>query len=146
MAFSKTFSIYPAKPAFGTFRESVDAGDYIKNKAAKATYCQANLCPSFLNTKSQSDLLLLRQAKNLSNNRCFQHGNNNDLNSNLYTKLDLNDICVIKNVEDDKCPTTIDPSLTFLGNYEIDPNGNLFGNTQCSINNYLNYRIYNPPH
>ena len=144
MAFSKTFSIYPAKPAFGTFRESINAGDYIKNKAAKASYCKSNLCHQVLNNKSQGELLLLKQAKNLSDSRCSSDINSYNLNSNLYTKLDLQNICVIKNIENGDCPTSIDTSLTFVGNYEMDPNGALFGNTQCGLNNYLNYRIYNP--
>ena len=28
--------------------------------------------------------------------------------------------------------------------YVIDPNGSLFGKSECGLNNYLNYREYNP--
>ena len=30
--------------------------------------------------------------------------------------------------------------------YIIDPSGNLFGNTQCGINNFLNYLVYSQPY
>ena len=33
----------------------------------------------------------------------------------------------------------------FYNRYIIDPSGQLFGNTQCGVNNFLNYLVYNPP-
>jgi hypothetical protein len=37
-------------------------------------------------------------------------------------------------------PTNPTPYLS----YNIDVSGNLFGNSRCGINNYLNYVVYNP--
>jgi hypothetical protein len=47
-------------------------------------------------------------------------------------------------------PVTISPSINptlqpFYYYYNIDPNGELFGNTQCGINNYTNFMEVSVP-
>ena len=55
--------------------------------------------------------------------------------------MNLENICVINSLATNTCPNTkINPSNIFILNYQIDPNGSLFGNTQCGINNFLQYR------
>ena len=39
-------------------------------------------------------------------------------------------------------PTTISTDAVPYLDYNIDPCGNLFGNTICGINNYVNYMVY----
>ena len=63
------------------------------------------------------------------------------LNINLITKLDLTNVPVIQNFINNDIPTTIVlTSIPYL-EYNIDPSGNLFGNTICGINNYEKYRV-----
>ncbi len=140
MAFNKYIN-YPAKPAFGAVLESDDAGNYIQNKAAKTIFCNASKCPQTSKVKNQSDLLLLRQARNLAKLRCDTPYNSLQLYSNLYTKMNISNVCIINTLETNTCPETkINPSNDFFDTYVIDSNGSLFGNDQCGLNNFLNYR------
>jgi hypothetical protein len=141
MAYFNNFNNYPAKPAFGSNIESDDAGNYIKNKTAKTSFCNALKCPQNTIGISQSNYLQLKQARYLGNFRCRPQYGNVNLNSNLYTTMNLENICVINSLATNTCPNTkINPSNIFILNYQIDPNGSLFGNTQCGINNFLQYR------
>ena len=54
---------------------------------------------------------------------------------NLITKLDLTDVPVI-------LPTTITTVTDPYKYYNIDPSGNLFGNTICGIDNWEKYMVY----
>jgi hypothetical protein len=74
---------------------------------------------------------------NKKNNLYLHHNtfNKTNLNRNLITKLNLSNVNVI-----DKIPLS-DPYLA----YNIDPDGELFGNSVCGLNNYNNYLEYNPP-
>ncbi len=141
-----SFKNYPAKPAFGVNRESINAGEYILRKKAKTSFCTAAGCPQKYLFNTQGNLNLLRTAKQLEFVKSKLPFNKNNLNINLVTKLDLEGICVIKDAIDDACPTSIIYSEIpdFYNRYIIDPNGKLFGNTQCGINNFLNYLVYNP--
>jgi len=57
----------------------------------------------------------------------------------LITKLNLMDVNVVQPVDMSM------NSIPYLY-YNIDPSGQLFGNTVCGINNFLNYLEYNPPY
>ena len=122
---SYSFKNSPAKPAFGSNKESIEAGDYILNKKKKVINCNS----SNLNCNN-----------NLNNNF-----NNYNLNINLATKLDLTNINVIEDASGNICPTTIiyDQIPNFYNRYIIDPKGQLFGNTQCGVNNFLSYLVPN---
>ena len=58
--------------------------------------------------------------------------------------MDLNDLSgntpVISTLSGN-FPVTINTETPFL-QYNVDPSGNLFGNTVCGINNFLNYVVY----
>jgi hypothetical protein len=61
----------------------------------------------------------------------------------LITKLDLKDVTVVEDFSGNVVPSTINvTSIPYLS-YNIDPSGNLFGNSQCGINNYVKYMVYN---
>jgi hypothetical protein len=141
-----SFKNYSAKPTFGSNKESNSAGDYILRKKARATFCTSAACPKIYNLNTQGDLNLLKTAKYLDNVNCRLPFNKNNLNINLVTKLDLTDVCVIEDASGNVCPTSIiyDEIPNFYNRYIIDPSGNLFGNTQCGISNFLNYLVYNP--
>lgn len=143
-----SFNNFSARAAFGTNKESNEAGDYILRKKARATFCKSSTCPPRYNFNTQGDLNLLRTAKYLDTINYNLPFNKNNLNVNLVTKLDLTGVCVIQDASGNVCPTNIiyDQIPYFYTRYVIDPNGKLFGNTQCGINNFLNYLVYNPPY
>mgnify|MGYP003353770974 CR=1 FL=1 len=141
-----SFKNYPAKPAFGVNRESVNASDYIFRKKSKASFCSYTLCPQKYTLNSQGELNLLRKSKYLENIKQTLPFGKSNLNINLVTKLDLEGVCVIEDASGNVCPTDIVylEIPNFYNRYIIDPKGKLFGNTQCGINNFLNYLVYNP--
>lgn len=107
-----------ANKAFGVFLESKDAGDYIRKKKLKTAYKVFDCCP-------------------------YQYAiNKGNLNINLISKLDLANVPVIQNFSTGDVPTTISTSSVPFMDYNIDPSGNLFGNTTCGINNFEKYLVY----
>jgi hypothetical protein len=134
---------YPARSAFGVNNAVQNAGDFILQKKAKRSYCKASN-----NVKTQSDLLLLRKSNYLKNKCQLYSFNKSNLNVNLFTKMNLQDVSVITNTETGVSPTPIDIPCDIPPyiSYTIDPSGVLFGNTLCGINNYQNFIVYNPPY
>ena len=78
-----------------------------------------------------------------------------DLIFGLYSKMELKNVCTV--IEGPPCDkidscvgcseiTKIDPSETnpFYFMHTIDPVGELFGNSSCGTNNFVNYMVYNP--
>lgn len=144
----RSFNNFSAKSAFGVNKESNGAGDYILKKKARATYCASSRCPPRYNLNTQGELNLLRTAKYIDMNNNRLSFNKNNLNINLVTKLDLTNVCVIEDASGNVCADNgiiyIDIP-NFYNRYIIDPSGQLFGNTSCGVNNFLNYLVYNPP-
>jgi hypothetical protein len=136
-----SFKTTSGRNTFGTFKSKYRSSDYITNKKAQTIFCNSSICPKGL---SYEQLLLFKKLKNLNNYDC-NNVNSANLNINLITKLNLENVSVIKNNVTDTSPTTIDSTTTnpYL-KYTIDPNGSLFGNTICGENNYVNYQEYNP--
>ena len=137
--------------SFGVFSEPLDAGDYIYNKKARASFCVANNCTPAVKVGTQSNMLLFNRSNNLSVFPCQNYFNKSNLNINLVTQLNLLDVPVIQDFSNNDVPTSIVP--TTMGNantnypyltYDVDPSGNLFGNTICGINNFVNYMEYIP--
>ena len=145
-----SFKSLSARATFGVFNESNDAGAYILNKKAKTTFCAANNCTAGTKVNSQGNLLLLKQSNYLNYYQCTNNINPTNLNINLITKLNLQDVPVIQsNNPPYETPTSMlsnNTTSTIYLDYIIDPSGNLFGNTPCGLNNYLNYLEYNPPY
>ena len=139
-----SFKTTSGKSAFGVFSEPQTAGDYLYNKKAKATFCIANKCATRVN--SESNLLLLNRAKKLKYYPCQNYFNKANLNVNLISKLDLKDVPVVSNIDTNISPTTITKNNIPFLDYNIDPNGFLFGNTICGVNNYVSFMIYNSPY
>lgn len=143
---SRPFAKYPAKPTFGVFKEPQNAGDYITNKKIKYSFCSPNICHPNKNIYSQSNYLFLKQANNLAFYSCRNSINKTQLYINLITKLDLTNVPVIEDLSGNVSPVIIDTTTTPFLKYNIDPNGLLFGNTPCGINNFENFLVYNPPY
>lgn len=118
---SRPFKPYLGKNTFGVFNEPQGSGEYTLNKKKSIIFCRG--C--------------------VSNNN---HYNTANLNINLITKLNLNNVPVIQQNYPYAVPTNLSlSSIPFL-DYTIDPSGNLFGNTLCGTNNYQDYLQYNPPY
>jgi hypothetical protein len=136
---SRTFQNTASNKTFGQFKEPDDCGYYILNKKAKATFCSANVCTPSASVNTQGNYLLLKNSNALKYYNCMNSFNKANLNINLLTSLNLEDVDVVENVVN-KTPG-IGPYL----NYIIDPIGELFGNTPCGLYNYTKYMVYNPP-
>lgn len=144
---SRPFSNYSANATFSQITEPLDASEYIRNKKAKYSFCSPNICHPNKNIYSQSNYLLLKRANNLAFYPCVNKIDKTQLYVNLLTKLDLSyNFPIISNISNGTYPVEIDPTdATPYLSYEIDPSGNLFGNTQCGTLNFENYLMYNAP-
>jgi len=129
---------YPASSAYAKPKESANASDYLDIKRKKILCSQK--CLNINNSSSRINNLTILNNKNF---------NNYNLYSNLYTKENLNSVCVIKDVSGNCSPlianlntnSTFNP---FFWNYYIDPYGQLFGLTQCGYKNYVRYMETSP--
>lgn len=131
-----------ANKTFGVFLEPQNAGDYIYKKKTISKYCNTNTCTNLFKTGSESDYLLFKTAQNIRRYPYLNSINKANLNINLITKMDLTNVPVIQDFSNNDVPTIINRvSIPFL-DYNIDPSGNLFGNTICGINNWQKYMIY----
>ena len=128
--------------SFGVFSESQNAGDYIYDKKTRSTYCKANVCVRSRKIGSESNYLLFKRANKLSVYPCLNSINKANLNINLITRLDLTNVPVIQDFYTKDVPSTITTTAIPFLDYNIDPCGNLFGNTICGINNFVNYMVY----
>jgi len=141
---SRPFAKNNGKTTFAQFNKPLDAGQYTLIKKTKYTFCKPDYCHPNKNLYSQSNYMMLKKANDLALNPCdIDH---TQLYINLITKLDLSDnAIVVTDLSGNGYPvqinTTVEPYLT----YNIDPSGNLFGNTVCGINNFENYIVYNHP-
>jgi hypothetical protein len=145
---SRPFTNYTAKPTFSEVNRPLDAGDYINKKKTKYTFCAPNICHPNKNIKSYDKYYGLKTANRLAFYPSIDFDNSNtQLYNNLYTKLDLRDfkkegIHVISDLNGGTSPVLIDTNVIPFLKYNIDPSGNLFGDSQCGINNFLNYLVY----
>jgi hypothetical protein len=132
------------KKTFGTFKESLNAGDYIYNKKAKTTFCSGNVCIPSRTVNTQNNYLLLKRSNYLNYYACLNDFNTANLNVNLLTSLNLTNVPIIQNNNAPYIsPTPILTSATPYLDYIIDPSGNLFGNTSCGLLNYEQYLVPN---
>lgn len=143
---SRPFAKYSAKVAFGQINESMTSSDYIAKKKSMYSFCAPNQCQPNPNLYSYQKLYNIQQANQLAFYPCKQF-NRNQLYSNLYTKLDLSEISptvpVISDLSGNVFPVTIDTTVEPFLKYVIDPEGVLFGNTPCGIDNYRRFVVLN---
>jgi len=131
------------KTTFAQFKKSSDSSEHTLLKKIKYSFCTPDYCRPNKNMYSQNNYMLLKKANHIKYNPC-DYINHTQLYVNLITKLDLSDNAVVVtdlsgNFYPVEINTTVEPYL----NYNIDPSGNLFGNTVCGINNFQNYMVYN---
>jgi hypothetical protein len=170
MYMSRSFQngAFDAKGVFGTARESSTAGSYIENVKSRTLFrsvydvnCPNVACDLNLLNKKKDDvvsdkndsnsysyLLNVRRGYNLDKEEIndMPAYNQMDLVSGLYSSIDLAnvptickgvDVCVgVTGMNNNNCP----PLYQY---YRIDPDGELFGNAPCNINNFLNFVVLN---
>jgi hypothetical protein len=149
MAYRSYNNSISANRSFGLFNQSTDAGEYIYNKKSRATFCVANKCAPSVKVGTESNRLLFNRSNKINMYPCENIVNSYDLYTGLITKLDLKGVIPLVYVSPSDGSKIYPATFSSSGNntnqrYIIDPSGNLFGNTICGINNYLNYRVYNP--
>ena len=135
-------SFATGRNTFKTNKPSVEAGDYIASKKARATYCNSSLfCSDRILVDNYNALYLYEKAKLDKAKLAMISFDAGNLNLNLFTKLDLETVCTVGSNETDTCPVKIDTTNNFNYNYTIDPNGDLFGNSVCGTYNYQRYLV-----
>jgi hypothetical protein len=122
---SNSFKSINGKRTFDGFKESSSSSDYINKKKARQMFCNAN---SKTKVISHGDLQLLRLSKYYC---CPDPIDTTNLNINLITRLDLSGVSVI-----------VTNTRENVSSYTIDPNGDLFGNTLCGLNNYTRFMTF----
>lgn len=134
---SNQYNYTSAKNTFGNFNNNYSSSDYIQNISRKTQTSKRLDCISFKRIGQQGQYINLKNRKVERNNKYFTF-NKANLNMNLVNKLNLENLCVIKNNNGD-CPTDISSNTIPILTYTIDPSGNLFGNSLCGLDNYTNY-------
>ena len=135
-----------AKSTFEMARKSNTSSDYIKNKKSKLIYCNEGQCGRLSKTNSYNEMNLYNNGKLL--NTIIEFGTvephrKHDLINNLYSTMDLSGALVITDISNNE-PTCIDISLIpFYESYNIDSDASLFGDTECSVNNFVRYMTPN---
>lgn len=146
---SRSFNLKPGKAAFGSMKGANNAGDNTINNHLKSFYCSNN-CP--INTtrlKSQSEYLLLQKARSLNN--CALPISSENLNINLISKINLDNMCILKNNCTNVCNTDgIRFCLPIYLAYSIYPTSDNYGvypknDNYCVLNNNSVNRVYYPP-
>jgi hypothetical protein len=155
-----TFKPIPGKPAFGTLTQVVYQGDYITNKKAKLVYClnsDKKKCYKLTKAANYGQYNLYNKGRYLNalTNRCILPFDRTNLIAGQYSKMNLASVCTVISgypcSQIDSCPECLNPTLIDASTIEpfyqtntIDPVGNLFGNSQCGINNFTRYMVYKP--
>lgn len=148
-------TVKPAKSAFGTLKQVSYQSDYIINKKSKLNYCNDGTgvkCNKIINYSNYNQFNLFNNGRyvNALDTKKILPFNKTDLIAGLYSKMNLNNVCTVINgypcssIETcDSCSNivTVDAnsSIPFYVTNTIDPIGELFGNSQCGINNFIDY-------
>ena len=127
------FKTIPAKPTFGSANPLIYGRDYLDIKKARVIQRE----------------FLMKKYKNyddyyLSSRYHYRNlFNKYNLVYNLYSKENLQNVATVGSMVNSSDPETvkqINPSLVpFYQFYNIDYQGQLFGNSQCGELNYVNY-------
>lgn len=134
---SNQFNYSISKKTFGNFGNTQEAGNYINHLSRKIQTSKQSDCITFNSVSSQGEYLKSMNNKIERNNNFFSF-NKANLNMNLVNKLNLQNVCVLKDINGN-CPANISSTAMPFLTYTIDPSGSLFGNSICGLNNYTNY-------
>lgn len=127
------FAPIPAKPTFGTVQPLLYSSDYLNYKKTKALNC---ICYP-MNRKTNYNNYYLSLDKRIFHSEL----NRTNLVYGLYSKENLKYVTPISSNTLQPAPVSVIQStnVPFYQYYIIDQKGELFGNTQCGENNFVNY-------
>ena len=130
-----------AKPTFETYSKIGSSSDYLTNKKSRLAYCNSaqNTCGK-MRVRTYGERTLYETGRLLETTN--QQHNKTNLINNLYSAIDLSGVVTVSDSSVTTPPksTLIDVSiLPFYEQYLVDPKAELFGNTQCSENNIVQY-------
>lgn len=110
-----------AKAAFGTLKKNMYQSDYLNKKKGVAMACKKHC------SNNNRDTIFLTNKYNLIIGQ--------------YTEMNLKDVITVDNIT--STPVVINPydTIPFYYTNTIDPYGQLFGNSQCGISNYVHYIV-----
>lgn len=124
-----TFKNISAKPTFENLRQDLCQSDYINRKKSINTFCKSSynkVIPSY-------DKMYLYNL-----GRILDKTNKSNLIMGQYSKMDLTDVSTVLDINASSNPEQI----PFYFNHMIDPQGQLFGKSQCGELNYTQYMVY----
>lgn len=125
-----------AKPTFASVYSPEFCSNIIQKKK-QATF-KSNVKPTQFKNAEERQMYLKNVANKCNNNVCNKNiYNNTYLFDNNKYNLQMNLVSYI-NMTNVNVLNTTNASLIPYG-YTIDPSGQLFGNTACGINNYIDY-------
>jgi len=147
---SRLFQPFPAKPAFGTLQKNYYSSDYTKKIKLK------NILAYSIKNQTKRNIpqeeFLYSKNYELKNNILFNkcYLDKTDLIAGQYSTENLQGVTTISSSNETSEPyietnIVLTDNVPFYVNYTIDPTGVLFGNTQCGINNYVNFMKINVP-
>lgn len=134
-----------AKPTFLKLKQGTESSDYLKNKKSKLIYCNQGKCGRLNASTSYNERNLYNNGKILNDQgeNTLNPNHKYDLINNLFSTLNLDGTYVVTDVSNNE-PTCIDISLIpFYESYNIDPDDSLFGDSSCSVNNFVHYMTPN---
>ena len=130
---SHTFAPIPAKPTFGTIQPLLYSSDYLLQKKAQTLFATKQYKNPIPVTYENMYLYFPKFLP-------FPHLNRGNLIYGLYSKENLLGVTTVGMLQTTEEATSINPnSVPFYDYYTIDPKGQLFGNSQCGINNFVYY-------
>ena len=133
-------NINVAKRTFDAPKSSGSASDYLKNKKSKMMYCNRQGVCNNKGVSSYADKALI------ANGRMIEEPIpviTNDLYSNLTTQLDYSGDKLLTDISGNQNVITgIDLTLVpFYYSYQVDPDGVMFGTSECNYNTFINSRV-----
>jgi outer membrane protein assembly factor BamB len=145
---SRLFQPISAKPTFGILQKNNYASDYTKKLKLRQEFSYS-IKNQTRNNLSNNQILDLKNCQ-LKDDIIFNkpYLDKTSLIAGLYSEENLENIVTLSDSSQTNTPSniTIDISnIPFYNYYNIDPNGLLFGNTPCGLNNYINFMQINEP-
>ena len=151
------FKTISAKPTFGTLQQHLYQSDYINRKKGIIVFCKRPCICKNIRVAPSYDIINSVNLGFRLNKLNSLHNNKSNLIISQYTKENLKNVCTVSPIvtpapcsNSDPCdpcqnngPVIIDPlnaTTTFYNEYNIDPLGQLFGNSQCGELNYTAYQ------
>lgn len=155
------FNSISAKPTFGTLQPNLYQSDYISRKKGLNSFCKSksNPCQRITQASSYDKINSFKLGKYVNSLDKWNiiPINKSNLIISQYAKENLKGVCTVENIfpyqQPAPCgslipcqnnnPVIINPSDVFYQKYQIDPLGELFGNSQCGELNYTQYMVLN---